>query len=88
MNRTYRCLNCTEHTVSRPFDTSYLSKHCPVCGSFQRLVNDTVFEQFRTFEESPPESLSWSKLERQEKLLISEQVTRKNRSVEDFAVET
>jgi phage FluMu protein Com len=87
VNRTYRCLNCTEHTVSRPFDTSHLSKRCPVCDSFERLVNDAVFEQFRTFEESPPESLEWSKLERREKLVISEGVARKGRSVGDFSIE-
>jgi hypothetical protein len=87
VNRTYRCFNCTEHTVSRPFDTSHLSRNCPVCDSFERHINESVFEQFRTFEESPPETLEWSKLDRQRKLLISEQVSRKGRSVEDFSIE-
>jgi len=51
--RAYRCLNCLEHTVSREFDTSHLSVTCPNCGSFERFVNDAVFQQFRAFEEPP-----------------------------------
>ncbi|MFQ3283357.1 MAG: DNA-directed RNA polymerase subunit RPC12/RpoP [Natronomonas sp.] len=87
MDRTYRCLTCLEHTLSREFDTSHLSVRCPVCSSFERFVNEAVFEQFRAFEESPPESLEWSTLDRGERLMISEAVTRRGRSVEDFSVE-
>lgn len=86
MDRTYRCLTCLEHTLSRAFDTSHLSVRCPVCGSFERFVNEAVFEQFRAFEESPPESLEWSTLDRGERLMISEAVTRRGRSAEDFSV--
>jgi hypothetical protein len=84
---TYRCLECLDHTISREFDTSHLSVTCPVCDSFERFVNETVFEQFRSFEESPPESLDWAAIEREEKLLISEQIARKNRSIEEFSIE-
>jgi len=87
MDRTYRCLACLEHTLSRGFDTSHLSVTCPVCDSFERFVNEAVFEQFRAFEESPPESLEWSTLDRVEKFRISEAVTRRGRSIEDFSVE-
>ncbi len=88
MNRTYRCLSCLEYTLSRAFDTSHLSVTCPVCDSFERFVNEAVFEQFRTFEKSPPEALEWSKLDRHEKLLVSEGIARKGRSIEDFSLET
>jgi DNA-directed RNA polymerase subunit RPC12/RpoP len=87
MDRTYRCLTCLEHTLSRGFDTSHLSVTCPVCGSFERFVNEAVFEQFRAFEDSPPESLEWSTLERGERLMISEAVARRGRSIEDFSIE-
>jgi len=87
MPRIYRCLGCLEHTVSRGFDTSHLSVTCRSCGSFERFVNEAVFEQFRAFEESPPASLEWSRLEREEKLLISEGVARRGRSAEDFWVD-
>ena len=87
MNRTYRCLSCLEHTLSRPFDTSHLSVTCPDCDSFERFVNEAVFEQFRVFEESPPDALQWSTLDRREKLLISEGIARRGQSVEDFSIE-
>lgn len=85
--RVYRCLNCNEHTITREFDTAHLSITCPVCGSFERFINDTVFEQFRAFEKSPPESLDWDRLERRDRLVISERVARTNRSIEDFELE-
>lgn len=87
MNQSYRCLECNEHTISREFDTSHLSRQCPVCGSFQRFVNEAVFQQFRAFEESPPDSLDWPAIDRSKKLVISEQIARKDRSIEDFSVE-
>jgi hypothetical protein len=84
---TYRCLGCVEHTVTRNFDTSHLAMTCPGCESFERLVNEAVFEQYRRLEETPPESLEWEALDRSRKLLISEQLVRRDRSIEDFAVE-
>lgn len=86
VKQTYRCLNCLEETIIRAFDTSHLSMECSTCGSFGRFINETVFTQFESFEESPPESLEWSRLDRTEKLVISEQVTRHDRSIEDFSI--
>lgn len=85
-NRTYRCLNCLEHTVSRAFDTSHLSVTCPNCGSFERFVNDAVFQQFRAFEESPPADLDWARLNRTEKLMVSERIVRSSKTLADFSV--
>jgi len=86
--RTYRCLNCLEHTLTRPFDVSHLSITCPVCGDFQRFVNEDVYERFRGFEEDPPENLEWDRLEKTEKLMVSEQIVRQGRSIEDFDLDT
>jgi phage FluMu protein Com len=85
-DRAYRCSECFEHTVSRSFDTSHLSTNCPVCDSFERFINDEVVTQFRAFQESPPESIDWERLDRTERLLLSERVVRTTRSVEDFEV--
>ncbi|WP_280585647.1 hypothetical protein [Halorubrum sp. Boch-26] len=85
-NRTYRCLNCLEHTVSREFDTSHLSVTCPNCGSFERFVNDAVFQQFRAFEESPPVEIDWERLDRTEKLIVSERLVRSTKTLADFEV--
>ena len=85
-NRTYRCLNCLNHTVSREFDTSHLSVTCPNCGSFERFVNDAVFQQFRAFEESPPAELDWERLDRTEKLMVSERLVRSTKTLADFDV--
>jgi hypothetical protein len=70
--------------VRRDFDTSHLSRTCPVCGSFERFVNDGVLAQFRAFEASPPDSLEWERLDRRERLLISERVVRTGRSPEEL----
>ncbi|MEF8852201.1 MAG: hypothetical protein V5A44_05365 [Haloarculaceae archaeon] len=86
-DRTYRCLNCLEHTLVRPFDVSHLSITCPVCEEFQRFVNDDVLNQFEAFEEDPPENLDWATLERTEKLMVCDQVVRTSRTVEDFSIE-
>lgn len=85
-NRTYRCLSCLEHTVSREFDTSHLSVTCPNCGSFERFVNDPVFQQFRAFEESPPAELDWARLDRTEKLVVSERLVRSTKTLADFEI--
>jgi hypothetical protein len=82
--RTYRCLNCREHTLTRPFDVSHLSITCPVCDDFQRFVNEDVFVQFREFEDDPPENLDWDRLDGMEKLMISERIVRQGHSIEDF----
>ncbi|MFC7323924.1 hypothetical protein ACFQMF_04925 [Halorubrum rutilum] len=85
-NRTYRCLNCLEHTVSRTFDVSHLSVTCPSCDSFERFVNDAVFQQFRAFEESPPAEIDWERLDRTEKLVVAERLVRSTKTLADFDV--
>ncbi|MFB6156347.1 MAG: hypothetical protein ABEJ34_00705 [Haloferacaceae archaeon] len=87
MSVTYRCMNCLKHTVSRAFDVAYLSATCPTCESFERLVNEAVVSQFRTFEDAPPADLDWDRLDRTEKLLVSERVARRGRAIEDISVE-
>ena len=84
--RTYRCLNCLEHTVSREFDTSHLSVTCPDCESFERFVNEAVYQQFRSFEESPPTAIDWERLDRTEKLVVAERIARSTKTIEDFSV--
>jgi len=84
--RTYRCLNCLEHTVSREFDTSHLSVTCPNCESFERFVNEAVYQQFRAFEESPPTAIDWGRLDRTEKLVVAERIARSTKTIEDFDV--
>jgi late competence protein required for DNA uptake (superfamily II DNA/RNA helicase) len=85
--RTYRCLNCREYTLTRPFDVSHLSITCPTCGDFQRFANENVLVKFRDFEEDPPEHLEWERLDRSEKLMISERIVRQGHSIEDFDLE-
>ncbi len=72
--------------MSREFDTSHLSVTCPNCGSFERFVNDAVFQQFRAFEESPPAELDWARLDRTEKLMVSERLVRSTKTLADFDV--
>jgi hypothetical protein len=86
-DRTYRCLECLEHTLTRPFDVSHLSVTCPVCGEFQRFVNEDVYNRFQSFEADPPDSLDWDRLGKTEKLMVSDQVVRKGRDIEDFDIE-
>ena len=86
MDRIYRCLSCLDHTLSRGFDTSHLSVTCPNCDSFERFINESVFEQFRAFEASPPDGVEWAALDRREKLLVSEGIARRGRSIDDFSV--
>ena len=84
--RAYRCLNCLEHTVDRKFDTSHLSVTCPSCGSFERFVNEAVFQQFQAFEESPPAELDWGRLDRMEKFVVAERLVRSTKTLDDFEV--
>lgn len=85
--RTYRCLDCLEHTLSRPFDVSHLSVTCPVCESFQRFVNQDVYDQYLAFEEDPPDHLEWSRLGEAEKLMLSDGVVREGRDVDEFEIQ-
>ena len=85
--RTYRCLNCLEHTLSRPFDVSHLSITCPVCESFQRFVNEDVYDQYRELEENPPDHLDWSRLGKAEKLVLSDGIVREGRDIEEFELQ-
>lgn len=83
---TYRCLGCLDHTVAREFDVSHVSVTCPVCESFERLVNDHVVDQFEAFEERPPADLDWDRLGRREKLFVAERVARRGRDASAFDV--
>jgi hypothetical protein len=85
--RTYRCSNCLEQTVQRGYDVSHISQTCAECGEFARFINNDVFEQYRTFEDSPPEHLDWGRLSRAEKFLVSNGVVREGRAIEDFDIE-
>ncbi|MFD1569850.1 hypothetical protein [Halorubrum laminariae] len=84
--RTYRCLGCLDHTLTREFDTSHLSVTCPECESFERFVNEAVFQTFRGFEKSPPDELEWGRLDRTEKLVVAERLARTAKTLADFDV--
>jgi DNA-directed RNA polymerase subunit RPC12/RpoP len=84
--RAYRCLTCLEHTIEREFDTSHLSVTCPNCESFERFVNEAVFQQFEAFEASPPSELDWNRLDRMEKLVVAERLVRSTKTLDDFEV--
>jgi DNA-directed RNA polymerase subunit RPC12/RpoP len=84
--RTYRCLNCLEHTVSREFDTSHLSVTCPNCDSFERFVNEAVYQRFQSFEESPPPEFGWDRLDKMEKLVVAERLVRSTKTLADFEI--
>ena len=83
--RTYRCLGCLDGTVTRGFDVSHVSTTCPVCESFERLVNEVVVAQFQAFEDDPPEGLDWDTLGKMEQFLVAERVARRGRDIEAFA---
>jgi DNA-directed RNA polymerase subunit RPC12/RpoP len=82
--RAYRCLNCLEHTIDREFDASHLSVTCPTCGSFERFVNEAVFQQFEAFETAPPSEFDWNRLDRTEKLVVAERLVRSTKTLADF----
>lgn len=82
--RTYRCLGCLDHAVTRGFDVSHVSVTCPVCESFERHVNEAVVAQFRAFEDDPPDHLDWDALGRMERFLVAERVARRGRDIEEF----
>ena len=85
-DRTYRCLGCLDGTVTRPFDTSHLSVTCPNCDSFERFVNEAVFNQFQAFEESPPAEIDWERLDRREKFVVAERLVRSTKTLADFEI--
>jgi len=85
--RTYRCSDCLDGTVTRTYDVSHLSVTCADCGEFARFINEAVFAQYRAFEESPPEHLDWERLSRAEKFLVSNSVAREGKSIDDFEIE-
>jgi RNase P subunit RPR2 len=76
-----------DQTVERSYDVSHLSVTCEDCGEFARFINEDVFEQYRAFEESPPEHLDWERLSRTEKFFVSNGVVREGKSIEDFDTE-
>jgi hypothetical protein len=84
-DRTYRCVSCLEYTATRGFNVSHVAVTCPVCESFERLVNEAVVEQFRAFEDAPPDHLDWNALGKTEKFLVAERVARRGRDVEEFS---
>ncbi|SNR30234.1 hypothetical protein [Halorubrum vacuolatum] len=84
---TYRCSECLEGAVTRSFDTAHLMARCPACGSFTRLINGAVIEQYEAYEAEPPEAFEWNRLDRLEKLLVAERITRTDRTLADFSIE-
>lgn len=84
---TYRCTNCFDSTERRRFNVSHLSTTCSNCGAFAQFIDENVFEQFRTFEESPPDSLDWEQFDQTEKVLVCNEIVRGGRSLEELAVE-
>ena len=79
-------MNCLEHTVDRQFDTAHLSVTCQSCGSFERFVNEAVFQQFEAFESSPPPTFDWERLNRTEKFVVAERLVRSTKTLDDFEV--
>ena len=72
--------------MNREFDVPHLSVTCPSCDSFERFVNDAVFQQFRAFEESPPTEIDWERLDRTEKLVVAERLVRSTKTLADFDI--
>ncbi|MFC7133516.1 MULTISPECIES: hypothetical protein [Salinibaculum] len=84
--RTYRCLNCLEHTVEREYDVSHISFTCDNCGEFGRFVHDGVYAKYEDFEDSPPDALAWDRLSRMEKFRVAERIVRAGKTLDDFDV--
>ena len=85
-SRQYRCLSCLEHTLTRSFNAAHLSVTCPNCGSFERFVNEDVYQQYESFEASPPAELDWEQLDRVEKFVVCERLVRSTKTLADFEV--
>ncbi|MFD1632212.1 hypothetical protein ACOZ4L_10975 [Haloplanus ruber] len=75
-----------ESTVTREFDVSHLSRTCPVCDEFGRFVNTVVVERFDALAADPPAHLHWEQLDRLQKWLIAERLSRKDHSLDDIEV--
>jgi len=75
-------------TVTREFDVSHLTRTCEACGEFGRFINATVVDELDALDADPPAHLHWDRLDRTEKLLIAEHVTRRGYSIDDFDVES
>jgi hypothetical protein len=80
-------LNCLDNDVTREFDVSHLSRTCDSCGEFGRFVNGAVLDQFDRFENDPPASLDWDRLDRPKKLVVAERLVRHGHTLDDFEVE-
>jgi hypothetical protein len=83
----YRCLACMEATVTRDFDVSHLSRTCDDCGEFGRFVNTIVLDQYDALEADPPEDLHWDRLDRPQRFMIAERLTRHGYTIDDFDIE-
>jgi len=86
-SQTYRCLNCLDHSVSRPFNVSHVSLTCENCGEFGRFVQQKIYDKFERFEESAPEEFDWNRLDRMAKLVVAERLVRTDKTLADFDVE-
>jgi hypothetical protein len=84
--RTYRCLDCREHTIEREYDVSHVSVTCDACGEFARFVHAGVYRQYMDFEESPPEDVAWERLTRMQKFTIVEGIVRSDKTLDDFDI--
>jgi len=76
-----------EATVTRDFDVSHLSRTCDDCGEFGRFVNTIVLDQYDALEADPPEDLHWDRLDRPQKFMIAERLTRHGYTIDDFDIE-
>ena len=85
--RTYRCLHCLDVTVERDYDVSHITVTCPECGEFGRFVHEGVYQQYRSFEEDPPEDLDWERLSRIEQFVVAEKMVREGKTLADFDIE-
>jgi DNA-directed RNA polymerase subunit RPC12/RpoP len=83
----YRCLNCLDHTITREYDVSHLSVTCEGCGEFGRFVHQAVYDQYRSFEESPPADFAWAALDRTQKFVVAEGLARSEKTLDDFEVD-
>ncbi|MFB6082647.1 MAG: hypothetical protein ABEJ94_00190 [Halorientalis sp.] len=86
--QAYRCLNCLDREVTRPFDVSHLSRTCNTCGEFGRFVNGAVLDRFERFESDPPAELDWNRLDHTKKLFVAERLVRRGYQLDDFEIET
>ena len=84
----YRCLSCRDETVDRDFNVSHIKQTCDDCGEFNRFVHDGVYQQFKAFEESPPDGLDWERLGHMEKFVVAEKMIREGKAISDFDVGT